>query len=99
VGVETVEAIPLASLNEPSAIWLLAGVSGHMPRMRELLSQMLKIYHHPSQGCVSSLTTPEDIMRHAWVSRVGMVMLVAIMVLAPFFALAVSSSAVATTYT
>lgn len=38
-------------------------------------------------------------MRHAWVSRVGMVMLVAIMVLVPFFALAVSSSAVATTYT
>jgi len=38
-------------------------------------------------------------MRHAWVSRVGMVTLVGVMVLAPFFALAVSSSAYATTYT
>ena len=38
-------------------------------------------------------------MRHAWGSRVGMVTLVGVLVLAPFFALAVSSSAVATSYT
>ena len=38
-------------------------------------------------------------MRNAWVSRIGMVTLVGVMVLAPFFALAVSSSVFATTFT